>query len=409
MKRWLFTGLLLVVVLTVALLYLRKTQYITVKVQRLERGPFEVTVGSTQTGSVKTDLLYHISPERQGKVIRVLFKEGGFVSRGSVMVELDRKDVLLRLSAIKQRIEAKQQEIASMRIMIESLRKTSEQAILKAEAHLKEAEQRWQRYRELYRKGFVSEMKLMEAERAYRVTLASYREAEARTEEVEIKERQLEAQQKLLEALRKEKETVERDLERSYIRSPVDGVVLSRSVQVGDVVSPGRVLAEIAVLDGMYVEAKIDEADIGTVDLGQEVHITMDAYPDRVFRGRIGFISPVVLGKRLEARTFTVRVYFDEPPERIRPGMSADVEIVTARKDDALVVPTQAVVEADSKRFVYRVVDERAVLTEVTIGTYSWRYTEVIRGLHEGDLVIINPDVPGLHHNARVKVMYESS
>ncbi len=397
-----------VTVVVLMFLYLKQTEYVSVKALRVKRQDFSVTITSTQTGTVKTDQIYHISSERTGKVLKVSFEEGDWVEKGELLVELDTEELRFKKEALLRKIEAKEREAQALRFLIQAMQEETEAETARAKAVLEEAETRWNRYRRLYEKGYISELKLKEAERLYRVAKNSYEKALAAKSRLKAKEEELKSTVQLLDSLGAELSIVEKALRDSYIKAPVDGIVLSRAVEPGDTLTVGRVIGSIAAPAELYVEAKVDEADIYRVKKGQEANILMDAYPDKVFKGRVMFISPVVTGKRLEARTFVVKVSFLNPPPTLKPGMSADVEIVTDRVEDTVVVPTQAVIEDGQRRLVYVIKDGRALLKEVKTGLFSWTMTEILSGLKEGELIIINPDAPGLHDGARVKIVYES-
>ncbi len=192
--------------------------------------------------------------------------------------------------------------------------------------------------------------------------------------------------------------------EYSFIKSPVNGVVSERPLKIGDTTMPGQKIVSVVDPSSLYISASIDEADVGRVSLGQEVRITMDAYLGRTFTGRVIRISPIVTGARLETRTFEVRVSVPEENIIIKPGMSADIEIITGRVTDAIVVPSQAVIEKGLKHFVYVAESGRAKLREVETGLFNWNLTEIKDGLAEGETVIFTPDNPGFKEGVRVKV-----
>jgi HlyD family secretion protein len=116
-------------------------------------------------------------------------------------------------------------------------------------------------------------------------------------------------------------------------------------------------------------------------------------------------ISPVVLGGKHETRTFEVRTRFKDKDVVLKPGMSADIEIVVEEVKNTLVLPSQAVMEREGKKFVYVKEGSRARLKEIKTGLSDWTYTQVISGVEEADEVIFNPDVPGLQDGVRLKVI----
>ncbi len=168
-------------------------------------------------------------------------------------------------------------------------------------------------------------------------------------------------------------------------------------------VTLGGPLFTLVDLDRLYVRATVDEFDARQIRLGQEVRVTLEALPGRTLRGRLYKISPAVSGERQEARTFNVRVALEEGKAFVKPGMSADVEVIVARRQGALFVPSQAILEREGKKRVYVVADGHARAATVKVGESNWSSTEILKGLREGERVVINPDAPGLSEGARVR------
>jgi RND family efflux transporter MFP subunit len=200
--------------------------------------------------------------------------------------------------------------------------------------------------------------------------------------------------------------------EYSVIRVPFDGVVAKKSTEVGELLLPGKQIVTIVNPDRIYVLATIDEVDVGRLKLGQPVAITVDAFPGEKYQGTIKRISPIVSGGKLETRTADVWIYFNEKQQKIKPGMSADVEILVSTLQSVLSVPSQAVIEREGKKQVFTATGstikagEKAVakLKPVDIGETNWSFTQVTKGLTAGEFVITTPEVEGLKDEAKVKV-----
>jgi HlyD family secretion protein len=154
----------------------------------------------------------------------------------------------------------------------------------------------------------------------------------------------------------------------------------------------------------LYIRSTIDEVDVRNLKVGQKVNIRLDAYPDKVFPGLLKRISPIVIGAKQETRTFEIWTYFEEKPPFIKPGMSADVDVITDHLQNVLSVPTTALVEREGKKMIYLVQKGRANLKEVEIGLSNWNFTEVRKGLEEGEIIVENADAKGLKEGVGVKV-----
>lgn len=148
----------------------------------------------------------------------------------------------------------------------------------------------------------------------------------------------------------------------------------------------------------------VDEADVGSISIKQAARVTMDAYPKMTFQSRVIKISPIVTGEKLEARTFEVRVSSPKGNIILKPGLSADVEIIAGEAKNVIVVPSQAMIEKEGEVFVYVSEGGKAKKKKVTAGIHNWNFTEIKEGLKEGDIVIITPDKPGFKEGVRIKV-----
>jgi HlyD family secretion protein len=205
-------------------------------------------------------------------------------------------------------------------------------------------------------------------------------------------------------------------VEDSFVRSPLDGAVLRRRVEDGEAVSQGQALFTVGDTRRLLLEVKIDEADVGQVRVGQAVAINLYAWPARVFGGAVAEIYP---DAERETKTFLARVRIADPPPGLRSGMSAEVNIVTAEKPDALLVPAAAVLgmrEAGPERpcrkaggpgscfegTAWVVKDGRAERREVTLGLRDVRQVEILTGLDVGEQAVVLGG-KGLRGGARVR------
>ncbi|MFQ6097615.1 MAG: efflux RND transporter periplasmic adaptor subunit [Armatimonadota bacterium] len=299
-----------------------------------------------------------------------------------------------------------------------------EEEIMAAEARLAEAEAQVSAAREdlaLARDSTRSED--LEAARA-RVTAAEARVAQAEADlrlaaEVKTPEELAEAEAAAA-ALRQAEAALESARQQAgytVIRAPITGLVARVTKKEGEVVQGGAIslatseLAMLTIVDTeqLWVEAMIDEADVGRVKKGQKVEMRVDAYPKQVFTGKVHSISPTVITPAAEVRTFRVRIAIDRGQEALRPGMSAEVDIITDIRTNVLAVPTFAVKEDDKgRKYVFVVEDGRAKRRDLQTGVGNWQNTEVKSGLEQGDRIVTNIDVKGLRDGCRVKVTKET-
>jgi HlyD family secretion protein len=204
------------------------------------------------------------------------------------------------------------------------------------------------------------------------------------------------------------------DLSRTTIVSPIDGKVVQLNAHEGEVVvtgtmnNPGSVIAVIADLSQILVEAEVGETEVVGVRINQEAKIKVDAIPDRDYRGRvveIGSSAAVRQGAGSGIRYFKVKVAIDNADERLRPGMTSQVSIVTSIAPNATVVPIQAVVERvpgakagddddddkPKKKYVLLADKDKVKQVEVTTGISDATHVVVLSGAKPGDPVITGP------------------
>lgn len=180
-------------------------------------------------------------------------------------------------------------------------------------------------------------------------------------------------------------------LESPQIEAPFDGVVTVLSAKVGDLVQAGQQALQIDDLSKLYLDVQISEIDIPDLAVGQEADLVFDAYFETTFTGEVIEIAPV--GENVQGVVeYNVRINMLDADERIKPGMTASVNIVVDEKQDVLVVPNEAIVSIDGQEhvFVRRNGDYEGV--PVTLGSYSEFYSEVLEAdIEEGELIVLNP------------------
>lgn len=170
------------------------------------------------------------------------------------------------------------------------------------------------------------------------------------------------------------------------IRAPFDGVIGLREVSAGEYVSPGQALVSLVRLDPMEVDFSLPENQLANVKPGQPLRLTVDAYPGETFTGTLAAIDPVI---DINSRSAKLRARIDNSDYRLRPGLFARVELGTGEANQTgLMIPEQSLLQQGEERFVYRVVDGKAVRTVVQTGLRLPGKIQVISGLSEGDQVI---------------------
>jgi RND family efflux transporter MFP subunit len=350
---WLAAG----VAVVAALFAMNAKKPVPVRITELKPGELRVIVNATTTSTVKSETEVTLSAQRTGRVVKLPLREGDLVQAGALIAQLDLTE--------------------------ESVQ--SESALAQSKATFEEAEKNLTRSEDLFGKGMISQQDLDAVRRTYEVVKSQYRAAASDV-------------------------SVRRNY--SVVRAPFDGVVSRKYTEAGELLLPGKQIVTLVNPSRIYVLATIDEVDVGRLSLGQPVTITVDAFPGEKFSGKIRRISPIVSGGKLETRTADVWIYFDEKQPRIKPGMSADVEILVTTLQNVLAVPSQAVIEREGKKQVYvaggsalRPGDSAvAHLRPVEIGENNWSFTQIVSGIKAGEYVITTPEATGLKDKVKVKI-----
>jgi RND family efflux transporter MFP subunit len=192
--------------------------------------------------------------------------------------------------------------------------------------------------------------------------------------------------------------TAELDLAKTKITAPFAGIITEIKVSPGEHLEPGRDLFTLVNISEIKVLAKVLESEVGKMRVGREVDLRFSAYPDKVFKGAVEAISPVV---NPEDKTCAVHVVVENPQEEIKPGMHAEVEIAAEVYKDRLLVPQEAVLVRGGRKLVFVVEEGLAKWRYIEVGLENESYAEVLDGVKDGENVIVEGHFT-LAHDARV-------
>lgn len=316
----------------------------------VERGTISNSV--TATGTIEPITEVEVGTQVSGKITKLYADYNSIVKAGQLLAELDTVE-------LRATLDSRTASLESARVKYEYQKKN------------------YIRIKGLYEKGMVSETDYEDAEYQYQTSKTDYDQAQSNMVQAET------------------------NLGYARIYSPIDGIVLSREVEVGQTVAASFETPTLFTLAQdlrkMQVVADVDEADIGQVVEGQKVSFTVDAYPDDVFEGSV---TQVRLQATTESNVVTYEVVIDAPnPDvKLKPGLTANVTIFTMQKPDVLVVPAKALrfspdpaqkAAAIGPKRVF--VDHNGKLTETPVktGVSDGIYTEITGGLTEGDSVAV--------------------
>ena len=403
-------------------LYFKRETGVTVNAEAIRARDLEALVSAS--GKIQPKRQVNVSANTTGRVTRVAVEEGQRVKAGQFLLEIDPRSLDAQLQRGEASVAAAQSSLQQSRASVQQTR-----------ALLELARQNLKRTQELWKEQLTTREALERAENDVQV-----REAELKTREQEIQtnEQRIKVEEAGLA-------TTKYNLNQVIITAPMDGLVTRRSIEEGETAvlgtmnNAGSVLLTIADMSILEAEVEVDETEIPSVSRGQEAKVTIDAVPDRTFKGRVTEVgnSPIQTtsqntGGQRQATTFKVVITLAEEVPDVRPGFTCTAEITTATRKGVVAVPIQALTvremlydpsgtlvrEVPQRRRrgsdvvsqtvsasnepppghtrketegVFVVRDTKADFVPIKMGIAGDKYFEVLTGLKAGDQVITGP------------------
>jgi len=352
----------------------------------------------TAPGEVQPKFKVNISAHVIGKIDRLTFNEGDSVKKGQVLIELEKPSFEAASNSARAQLESRRIEVS------------------RAKAQLDTAQMAFARAQNLKNQGIQAQelfdqarLNLDNAKAGYQSALQGVQQASATIMQANT------------------------DLSYTTITSPTTGKVVQLNTREGEVVipgtmnNPGSVLAVIADMSEILVEAQVGETEVVGIHAGQQAKIHVDAVTNHEYIGHvseIGSSAAVNAAAGSGVRYFKVKVAIDNPDDRLRPGMTSQVSIVTSTAPNALAVPIQCVVErvpgskkddeeddtTPKKKYVFVVKDGKVKQTEVTVGISDATHVAVLTGVKSGDQIVSGPfrTLKKLHDGDSVEVTKEA-
>jgi HlyD family secretion protein len=391
-KRWWLVLIVFVVALagfvSVKAMSNKPQQIDPEKIAKVDKGDLARSV--VATGKIQPVRQVEIKSKASGIIQSLPVNFGDYVHKGQVICELDKNDLVPKLTQAKAALSVYQAQIESAEADYEKLKVDAVAPVL---PFLKNDRDR---ARDLFRQGLIASEKRDEAERTYALALNKQSSAITALASAKAAIAKAKAQYNEQAAV---VASAEQDIENATIVSPIDGVVLSRDSEVGGAVSSiltmgsgATLIMTLGDLSEVYVKGKVDESDIGRVFLGQPARITVESYKDQPFTGHVTKISPLGTEKD-NVTTFEVRVSISNESRRLRALMTANAEIILEEHKGVLTIPEGAVVYAKDKSTEVEIPDSASKTGKkrihVKTGISNGARTEVIAGLIPGQQVIL--------------------
>ncbi|PYX91772.1 MAG: efflux RND transporter periplasmic adaptor subunit [Acidobacteria bacterium] len=358
------------------------------KLAKVEKGDLAKSV--VATGKVTPITKVEVKSKASGIVKKLLVGAGDRVKKGQLLGQLDKEEIQAQVAQSQAELQAAEASMKGAEADYERAKVDAEgpdvpllkRAFVRAEGMAKE--------------GVVSASALDDAQKNYEMALNKQNVAKAQLVVLRAKVAQSEA---TVAQDRAHLKQLQEQLGYTDIESPIDGVVLSRDVEMGDAVSSILVLGSSATLvmtlgdtSEVYVKGKVDESDIGKVYLGQPARIKVESFKDKTFQGKVTRISPMGVEKD-NVTTFEVRVSINNPGGELKAEMTANAEIILEEHKNVLQIPEGAILYDKDKKASVEIPDPKGKegkrKVAVNIGISNGAKTELLGGLKEGDQVVL--------------------
>ena len=390
-RWWLWAVPAVVLVLLVAIVAVARGSGSKIdpsKLAKATRGDISKSV--VATGKIQPITKVELKSKASGLVEKLFVDINQIVHKGQVLAQLDQQEILAQVAAQKAQLAAAEANVVTYRANIDQDKVTA------AAPDLPMYKSTYDRNLAMSNDGIVSKQTLDDAQRNY---VAAENKRDSSVAQIGVDQAKLKQAQAQVQQAQASLDQLNEQLSYTTLVAPMDGVVLSRDVEVGDAVSSILVLGSTATLvmtlgdtNQVYVQGKVDEADIGSVYLGQPARIRVESFPNKNFNGKVTKIAPLGVEKD-NVTTFEVRVSIDNPTGELKANMTANAEILITEHKSALSVPEQALVYDNQKNAFVFVPDPKQKDGQrkipVKAGISNGSRTEILDGLKEGDTVVL--------------------
>jgi HlyD family secretion protein len=358
------------------------------KLAKVEKGDLAKSV--VATGKVTPITKVEVKSKASGIVKKLYVEYGDHVKKGQLLAQLDKVEIEAQVAQSQAGLEAAEANLKSSQADFERAKVDAEGPDVPV---FKRA---YDRAINMAKDGVVSASALDDAQKNYEMALNKQNVSKAQVTVLKAKIAQSQANVAQDQANLKQ---LNEQLSYTDVTSPIDGIVLSRDVEMGDAVSSILVLGSSATLvmtlgdtSEVYVKGKVDESDIGKVYLGQRARIKVESFKDKTFDGKVTKISPMGVEKD-NVTTFEVRVSIQNPGGELKAEMTANAEIILDEHKNVLQIPEGAILYDKDKKASVEVPNPKGKdgkdKVAVNIGISNGAKTEVLSGLKEGDQVVL--------------------
>ncbi len=369
-----------------------------VPIVKVSRGDLQATV--TASGQLQPNTITTVRPDSNmptRKLVKLFVKEGDRVKAGQPLAEVDPSGLDLDLASARANVEAQKAKLANLLARPADLDLAAAEASLATARNTQDsAQESYANTKSLFDKGLAAKKDLADAERALQAAAAAYTSARLNRDNVKAQNTDADIQ-----AQRSAVASAESDLQKSQliydsavIRSPVAGVVAEIPVLAGDLISPSTALMTVVDPDPMWLQAQVNETDMGQVRIGERAVVTPSGFPDLRLPGKV---TQIDLHAQVVSNVsvFTTTIEVPNHDGRLLWGMNADADISVLDLKNVLLLPASAIRTTGGVTTVTILDEGKQVAWEVQTGATDGTRTQIVAGLDEGTEVVSNRRTPG--------------
>ncbi len=355
---------------------------------------FEVTTRDfvqtvVASGQVQNPHRIDVGVQITGTVLNIPVLEGQYVKKGDLLIELQSTELRAALRQSQLSVEQAQVKLLQIHQLLEPV---AFQTFNQAQANNDNALKTLKRNQELLEKNFIGQSSLDESIRAQLITQAQLMMSKSQLESLKDGGSEHLSAQSSLSLAQSTQEGARSRLDYAKVLAKVSGTLISRNVEPGDVVQPGKILMRLSPSGQTQLVLQIDEKNLRKLKLGQSALASADAYPSQKFEATVEYINTSVDPQR---GSIEVKLGVSKPPEYLKQDMTVSVDVEVSKTLSAKPVPLLCIHEINTRMpWVYKVIGSKLIRQVVSLGASSAGFVDVVEGLQEGDLLTIDALMP---------------
>ena len=375
-----------------------KSKVVVYKTEKVKRGEIKDIINATAIVKTRVNAYLKIGTRTTGLVQKMFIDIGDYVKKGQLIAIIDQREFKKDIQKIKSQIQKAENKLEQINQLYPVKIKEAEKNLKTAEAEYEFANWKFQREKELLKEGFTTKQDFEVAKRELKTKEAKLKLAEETLKKLKV---EYETEKKLaqddIKILQKELEKAKIRLSYTEIYSPIDGIVSNVVAREGETLVAGLQAGELVTIlkpDRLEIQIFVDETDIGKVKSGQKVVYYVDAFPDRIFTGKITKIYPEPIVKQNIVYYLAIVPVKKDYARYLRPEMTVYTKIIAGIKKNAVIIPNSAVRFEKGKQYVYVIKNGKPQIRYIKTGWIDEKYTEVVEGLKEGEVIAVKFTAP---------------